>query len=109
MNPQHRKICPDCDASLDRRTFIRTVGGAALAGAAAPVLLGGRFVPLRASAVAIELLGADLLAARRRGGHNRSPRDRARTQLVGPMDTGLYYDPYLQLHRNYSTWLFFVE
>lgn len=44
MNPQDRKICPDCDASLDRRSFIRTVGGAALAGAVAPVLLGGRIV-----------------------------------------------------------------
>jgi hypothetical protein len=44
MNPQDRKICPDCDASLDRRSFIRTVGGAALAGAAAPVLFGGRIV-----------------------------------------------------------------
>lgn len=44
MNPQDRKDCPDCDATLDRRSFIRTVGGAALAGAAAPVLLGGRFV-----------------------------------------------------------------
>jgi hypothetical protein len=44
MNPQHRKVCPDCDASLDRRSFIRTVGGAALASAAAPVLLGGRIV-----------------------------------------------------------------
>lgn len=44
MNPQDRKVCPDCDASLDRRSFIRTVGGAALAGAAAPALFGGRFV-----------------------------------------------------------------
>ena len=44
MNLQDRKVCPDCDASLDRRSFIRTVGGAALAGAAAPVLFGGRFV-----------------------------------------------------------------
>jgi len=44
MNPQDRKVCPDCDASLDRRSFIRTVGGAALASAAAPVLLGGRIV-----------------------------------------------------------------
>ncbi len=40
MNPQDRPICPDCDTALDRRTFIRTVGGAALAGAAAPALLG---------------------------------------------------------------------
>ncbi len=39
MNPQDRPVCPDCDTALDRRTFIRTVGGAALAGATAPALL----------------------------------------------------------------------
>jgi len=50
MNPQDRRVCPDCDASLNRRSFIRTVGGAALAGAAAPVLLGGRFVQAAPSA-----------------------------------------------------------
>src|SRR5262245_66599975 len=44
MNPRDRQICPDCDTPLDRRTFIRSVSGAALVGAAAPVLLGGRFV-----------------------------------------------------------------
>lgn len=44
MNPQSRKVCPDCDVSLDRRSFIRTVGGAAVASAVAPVLLGGRIV-----------------------------------------------------------------
>jgi hypothetical protein len=43
MNPRDRQNCPDCETPLDRRTFIRTVGSAALAGAAAPVLLGGRF------------------------------------------------------------------
>src|SRR5579872_6516593 len=53
MNPRDRETCPDCDTSLDRRSFIRAVGGAALAGAAAPVLLGGRIVqaaPSRTSA-----------------------------------------------------------
>ncbi len=44
MNPRNRKDCPDCDVSLNRRTFMQTVGGMALAGAAAPVLLGGRIV-----------------------------------------------------------------
>src|SRR5262245_57278064 len=44
MNPQARPTCPDCDATLDRRTFIQTVGTAALAGAAAPALFSGRFV-----------------------------------------------------------------
>ena len=39
MNPQDRPLCPDCDSTLDRRSFIRTVGGAALASAAAPALL----------------------------------------------------------------------
>jgi hypothetical protein len=43
MNPRDRQTCPDCDASLDRRTFIRTVGSAALIGAAGPALLSGRF------------------------------------------------------------------
>lgn len=42
MNPQDRQICPDCDATLDRRSFMRTVGSAALVGAAAPALLSGR-------------------------------------------------------------------
>ncbi len=42
MNPEDRQACPDCDSPLDRRTFMRTVGSAALVGAAAPVFLGGR-------------------------------------------------------------------
>lgn len=42
MNRPDRQACPDCDVSLDRRSFIRTVGSAALVGAAAPALLGGR-------------------------------------------------------------------
>ena len=40
MNPQDRTSCPDCDTTLDRRTFMRAVGGVTLAGAAAPALLG---------------------------------------------------------------------
>ena len=43
MNLRDRQICPDCDGTLDRRTFIRTVGSAALIGAAGPALLSGRF------------------------------------------------------------------
>ena len=39
MNPQDRPVCPDCDLTINRRTFIRTVGSAALVGAAAPALL----------------------------------------------------------------------
>ncbi len=50
MNPQDRQICPDCDTPLDRRRFMRTVGSAALVGAAAPVLLGGRIVQAAPSA-----------------------------------------------------------
>jgi len=42
MKRPDRQDCPDCDASLDRRSFIRTVGSAALIGAAGPALLGGR-------------------------------------------------------------------
>jgi hypothetical protein len=44
MNPQDRQICPDCDTTLDRRGFMRTVGSAALVGAAAPALLSSRLV-----------------------------------------------------------------
>ncbi|MFN0056116.1 MAG: DUF3500 domain-containing protein [Planctomycetales bacterium] len=33
--------CPDCQVPLDRRTFLRSVGGAALVGAAAPTLWNG--------------------------------------------------------------------
>jgi hypothetical protein len=40
QNPAH---CPDCDSSVDRRTFVRTVGMAALASAAAPMIV-PRFV-----------------------------------------------------------------
>ncbi|HLJ09660.1 MAG TPA: DUF3500 domain-containing protein [Planctomycetaceae bacterium] len=43
MDPRSRPICSDCEAPVDRRTFIRTVGSAALVGAAGPALLGGRF------------------------------------------------------------------
>lgn len=39
MNPQDRKFCPDCDSHIDRRTFMRTIGGAALVGVAAPALV----------------------------------------------------------------------
>src|SRR5262249_49995317 len=42
MHLQDRPSCPDCDLPLDRRDFLRTVGSAALVGAAAPALLGGR-------------------------------------------------------------------
>jgi hypothetical protein len=42
MHLQDRPSCPDCDLPVDRRHFLRTVGSAALAGAAAPALLGGR-------------------------------------------------------------------
>src|SRR5437764_924218 len=44
MNPHNRRICPDCESTIDRRSFIKTVGSAALASAAAPVMLGGRIV-----------------------------------------------------------------
>src|SRR5262245_39281790 len=44
MNPRSQRVCPDCDSTLDRRHFIKAVGGAALATAAAPVMLGGRIV-----------------------------------------------------------------
>lgn len=44
MNPRTQRDCPDCDSTLDRRNFIKAVGGAALATAAAPVMLGGRIV-----------------------------------------------------------------
>jgi hypothetical protein len=40
MNVKPQKpACPDCDASLDRRTFIQAAGAAAMAGALAPTLL----------------------------------------------------------------------
>jgi hypothetical protein len=39
MNAQNPRLCPDCDVPLDRRTFIRSVGSAALVGATAPALL----------------------------------------------------------------------
>lgn len=42
MRPQDRQSCPDCDRPFDRRTFMRTVGGAALVGAAAPAFLAAR-------------------------------------------------------------------
>ena len=36
MTLRNERTCSDCDSSLDRRSFIRTVGAAALAGAALP-------------------------------------------------------------------------
>lgn len=39
--PRRNPSCPDCTPSLDRRTFIRTVGGAALAGSLAPSMFVG--------------------------------------------------------------------
>lgn len=44
MTTRKQPECLDCNASVDRRSFMRTVGGVALAGAAAPLLLGGRIV-----------------------------------------------------------------
>src|SRR5262245_56295296 len=41
------KSCPDCDGSLNRRSFIQQAGTAALAGIAIPSLLAGS--PLRAA------------------------------------------------------------
>ena len=41
MNQHPQQPCPDCDSSLDRRAFMRTVGGAALVGVAAPSLWTG--------------------------------------------------------------------
>src|SRR5689334_6353722 len=37
-----RSACPDCSPSLDRRTFLRAAGGAALAGAAVSLWPGVR-------------------------------------------------------------------
>jgi hypothetical protein len=42
MNLNERPACPECDATVDRRTFLRAAGGAALAGAAVPALLTNR-------------------------------------------------------------------
>jgi hypothetical protein len=33
MNSDHKRACPDCEPSIDRRTFVRAVGGAAMLGA----------------------------------------------------------------------------
>src|SRR3954452_12445081 len=38
MNDPPTISCPDCDSSLDRRTFVRAIGATALAAAAAPSL-----------------------------------------------------------------------
>jgi hypothetical protein len=38
MSSRRVQPCPDCESSVDRRTFIRAVGGAALATAAVPML-----------------------------------------------------------------------
>jgi hypothetical protein len=43
------KHCQDCEG-LDRRSFVKTVGGAALAGAAAPLLFNSRFAHAAPSA-----------------------------------------------------------
>ena len=37
------KPCPDCESSVDRRTFLRAVGGVALVGAAMPAVFDPRF------------------------------------------------------------------
>jgi hypothetical protein len=37
--PNQKKSCPDCDSHLDRRTFVKAVGAAALASAAAPMIV----------------------------------------------------------------------
>ena len=37
MNSRLNQACPECDVSFDRRSFIRTVGAAAIAGAASPL------------------------------------------------------------------------
>ena len=42
MSQQSPKHCPDCESRVDRRSFVKTVGGAALVGAAAPNLLNPR-------------------------------------------------------------------
>lgn len=42
MNTQDRRTCPDCETPIDRRSFLQTVGSAALAGTVAPAILGGR-------------------------------------------------------------------
>ncbi|HEY3969363.1 MAG TPA: twin-arginine translocation signal domain-containing protein, partial [Planctomycetaceae bacterium] len=49
MNSRDQRVCPDCDTTVDRRSFIKTVGATALA-AAAPVMLGGRIVQAAPSA-----------------------------------------------------------
>lgn len=42
MTSRIERICSDCDSSLDRRSFMRNVGGAMLAGAAFPAILSHR-------------------------------------------------------------------
>ncbi|MDA0834181.1 MAG: DUF3500 domain-containing protein [Planctomycetota bacterium] len=44
MTTRKQLECLDCSSSFNRRSFIKTVGGAALVGAAAPLMLGGRIV-----------------------------------------------------------------
>lgn len=60
MDAQHRKTCPDCDGTLDRRDFMRTVGSAALIGVAGPALLSGRY----AAAAPTSKSAAETAAAR---------------------------------------------
>lgn len=50
MESRNQRVCPDCDTTLDRRSFMKTVGSAALVGAAVPVMLGGRIVQAAPSA-----------------------------------------------------------
>jgi hypothetical protein len=38
MSSRRQQHCPECDSSIDRRTFIRAVGGAALVSAAMPMI-----------------------------------------------------------------------
>lgn len=44
MTTRKQPECFDCNASFDRRSFFKTMGGVAIAGAAAPLMLGGRIV-----------------------------------------------------------------
>src|SRR5262245_31526417 len=43
MDSRKQSRCPDCAPMVDRRDFMKTVGSAALVGAAGPALLSGRF------------------------------------------------------------------
>lgn len=43
MTQRPTKPCPDCDSSLNRRTFVKAVGATALAAATAPAIFSPRF------------------------------------------------------------------